>query len=126
METMFERTRLLLQRLTAGATSAPKVDRRAWERLSSDRETIIQSNAEGSTPLTARIRDVSRGGVRFLVASRLYEGEMIRIELPPLKGEPVTSVLACVVHVRPEFSAWSVGCSFATELSDDDMHCLGA
>src|SRR6266568_8073747 len=101
---MFERARSLLHRLTANAPPTDD-DRRIWERLRSERETIIQSNTDGSPPLTARIQDVSPGGVRMLVGRPLDEGDMIRVELPPLNGEPVTSVLACVVHVRPESSA---------------------
>jgi len=122
---MFERVRSLLQRLTGGAVLA-RDERRVWDRLSSARETIIRSNVEGAAPLRARVQNASRGGARMLVGQPLDEGDMILVELPTLNGEPITSILACVVHVRPESSAWSVGCCFATELNDADLHSLGA
>jgi hypothetical protein len=124
---MFERTRSFLQRLTAGRREPTEGERRAWDRYPSGRETTVRANVDGRAPLTAGVRDVSRGGMRLIVDQPVEEGDMIRIELPPLNGEPVTAVMACVVHVCPEPPAeWSLGCNFATELNDDDLRSLGA
>src|SRR5262249_17940125 len=49
------------------------------------------------------------------------------IDLPPLNGNPHTSVLACVVHAKSVADdLYALGCSFSTELSDVDLGALGA
>src|SRR5437867_1725573 len=114
---MFQRTRSFIERLTSSGPAIADCERRAWGRFSTDRQTTIRANVDGATPLAARIEDVSGGGVRLTVAQPLEPGDMIRVDLP-LNGEPTTAVLACVVHTRPEpTGGWSLGCSFATELS---------
>src|SRR5262245_13853546 len=124
---MFERTRSFLHRLASGRRQSADDDRRTWDRLPSERETIIRTHADGAVSLTARILDVSRGGIRMIVTQPLNPGDMIHVELPSLKGEPVTSVLACAVHVQHQPpTSWLVGCNFATELSDADLQALGA
>jgi c-di-GMP-binding flagellar brake protein YcgR len=123
---MFERTRSLLQRLTHGRQDESD-ERRAWERYSSFHETTIHHDGEGTRTLTARIEDVSRGGTRLLVEQPIAAGSMIRIDLPPLNGNPHTSVLACVVHAKSVADElYALGCSFSTELSDVDLGTLGA
>src|SRR5262245_10660825 len=123
---MFERTRSLLQRLTRGRQTESD-ERRTWERYSSFHETTIHCEGQGTETLTARIEDVSRGGTRLLVEQPIAAGSMIRIELPPLNGNPHTSVLACVVHAKAITNElYALGCSFSTELGDVDLGALGA
>jgi hypothetical protein len=123
---MWERTRSLIQRLKRGRQAVTD-DRRAWERYSSYRETTIYCEGDKPISLTAKIEDVSRGGIRLLVDLPVDAGTMIRVDLPPTNCNPHTAVLACVVHAKPVGGGvYSLGCSFSTELSDGDLGALGA
>lgn len=126
---MFERTRSFWRWLAGGERPGPgegEDERRAWVRYAADREITIIPDSEADGPgLAARIQDVSRGGIRLLVGRPVESGAMLRVELPARNGHP-TIVLACVVHASPSPSGeWSLGCSFSTELGDDDLRLLG-
>jgi PilZ domain-containing protein len=127
---MFERTRHFFQRLTRSTrtpTARGNEERRLWERFPSDREARIQLNLDDTDTVSAQIQDVSRGGIRLLTDRAIGSGTMIRVELPPLDESPHTSVLACVVHVRPASdSSYMLGCNFSMELSDADLQAVGA
>src|SRR5206468_940325 len=126
VEPMFKRTQSFIHRLARGGLESIECERRAWGRFATDRQTTVRRNQEGGAPLTARIEDVSGGGVRLVVQDQFDPGDMIQVDLP-LNGERNTVVLACVVHARPEpGGGWSLGCSFATELSDTDLESVGA
>lgn len=123
---MLEHTQSVVHRLAGIALESADGERRAWGRFATDRETTIRATANGAAPVTARIEDVSGGGVRLTVADRFEPGDMIQVDLP-LNGEHATAVLACVVHAKPEpAGGWSLGCSFATEIGDRDLESLGA
>jgi c-di-GMP-binding flagellar brake protein YcgR len=136
---MFERTATLFRRLTrtkaaeTALTSNPEEERRIWVRFPCDVETRCEpangpaAVAAEEERLSARIRDVSLGGIA-LVANRSYQpGTLLSVELPVAEGEPATTVLACVVHVQSqEAGEWLLGCSFSRELTDEDMQAFGA
>jgi hypothetical protein len=126
---MLSRIRSLYQRFAPsriqGAGSVE--DRRTWDRLPVERDVTIHVGPSDLSPITGRMRDVSRGGIRLVIDRRVESGTMIRVELPLPADRPGATVLACVVHVGPaEGPGYEIGCSFATELSDAELEALGA
>jgi len=126
---MFERTRSLIQRLADSwhAEEAPPSERRFWVRYPSDRQTLIRIDATDGDSMVAKVQEVSHGGIRLRLHKSLDVGTMLRIELPTAAGEPAaTTVLACVIHERPDGDGWIIGCRFSAELSEDDLEGMGA
>lgn len=104
----------------------PDEDRRVWVRFPSGLETTLHPAGAPEGPrLAARVRDVSRGGIHLLLDRPFEAGEMLSVELPAAEGQPPSTVLACVVRAAgAEGGAWSVGCTFSAELSDDDLEAF--
>jgi hypothetical protein len=115
-------------RLVGGpqGAGAPEEDRRVWVRFPSGLETTLQPARVPDGPrLAARVGDVSRGGIHLVLDRPFEAGEMLSVELPAAEGQPLSTVLACVVRaVGAEGGAWSVGCSFSAELSADDLEAF--
>jgi c-di-GMP-binding flagellar brake protein YcgR len=105
-----------------GSVSTAVEERRVWVRHPCSLETNVTpaNEAEGER-IPARVADISRGGIR-LIADRAFEpGELLSVDLPSSEGGSST-MLTCVVHVRTLAEGeWVVGCSFAAELSDEDL-----
>jgi hypothetical protein len=132
---MFERIRQLWRRLVVGGVRPPaekaaalEEDRRVWVRHPSGAETVVQAMGNGvDSRLSARVRNVSRGGINLVVNHRFEPGDVISIELPGGTPQLASTALACVVHVRGEGeSVWGLGCTFAEELSEADLVTFGA
>src|SRR5437762_3498731 len=118
---MFEK---IWQRAPIKSGELAEADRRIWDRLPSERQTIVL--ADDGEHLSARVQNVSRGGVRMLVNRKVEAGAMVSIALPAGEGEAHSTILACVVHIDAAGDGvWSMGCSFATELSDAEFQTLG-
>src|SRR5436305_2010343 len=106
---MFRRILELCRRLVRGVdetagkgrmVSPEEEDRLVWVRHPSSAQTVVQAVGNGvDTRSSARVRNVSRGGIRLLVDQPLEPGEMITIELPCSTPQSASTVLACVVHV---------------------------
>jgi len=132
---MLERTVSLWRRMVCGrsqrdALGGPAVaedDRRVWVRHSTDAEiTCLPTGTADGSLLSARVRNVSLGGMNLIVNRAFQTGDLLCVELPTLPDQTATSVLACVVHVNAEPDGeWSVGCNFSAELDDDDLRALG-
>ncbi len=101
-------------------------DRRIWVRHPADLETTLKSAHNGSADrLSARVRDISRGGVSLVVSRKFKVGELLSVELP--KDGATHEVLACIVRCeKANDKEWSVGCTFSSELSDDELQGFGA
>ncbi len=133
---MFERAASLWSRLTQksawenpGAGQVAEEDRRLRARHPVSIETKVTPAAadEAESSLSARILDVSSGGVKLVVGRAFEQGDLLTLELPAPAGEPAVSVLACVVHARPERDAeWVLSCRFSAELNDADLTAFGA
>jgi c-di-GMP-binding flagellar brake protein YcgR len=126
---MFQRFRDLWHRMLGGPKNAgADEDRRIWVRHPSDVQTVVQQAGNGvDTRLSARVRNVSRGGINLVLGKPLKAGDMISIDLPGGTPESASAVLACVVHVHQEGEEeWALGCTFSEELSDDDLTAFGA
>ncbi len=104
----------------------PEEERRVWVRFPSGLETTLQpANGPDGPRLGARVRDVSRGGIHLVLDRPFEAGEMLSVELPAAEGQPPSTVLACVVRAsEAEGGAWSVGCTFAAELGEDDLQAF--
>jgi hypothetical protein len=127
---MFERARAIIHRLTGRATPTGTPpsghERRHYPRFETSIETMVRTDgADPEISMTARIQDVSHGGIRFILPNQIERGTMLRVELPSGNGHLAT-VLACVIHTSESPQGWIHGCSFSTELSDDDLQRFGA
>jgi hypothetical protein len=103
-------------------------ERRVWIKFPSSVETICPTTAP-LTPgsLAAKVRNVSRGGVSLLVEHRFEPGSLLDIELPSTVEHPASTVLAYVVHATERSDGtWSLGCTFAREVAEEDLEALGA
>jgi c-di-GMP-binding flagellar brake protein YcgR len=127
---MFERTASLWRRLMnrkADNTPAEKPEeRRVWVRHPCDLQTQYEQAEGDEAPLTARIVDISRGGVKVVVNRAHAPGSLISIELPGPGGRTGFAALACVVHDRELGpNEWMLGCSFSKELTEDQLRAFG-
>lgn len=109
----------------------PESERRVWVRRSCDFDAYLQPVALDLGGLgdrqAARVRNISRGGMNIVVSQPLESGSHISVELPGDEGQRPFTVLACVVHAVPQSGGgWALGCSFAQELTDDDLRPFGA
>jgi hypothetical protein len=105
-----------------------QTDRRVWVRLPSHVETTCESTAPGNkVRVSARVRDISRGGVNLLVNERFWPGALLSVEIPGPCEKAPSAVLAYIVHVLAQSDGtWSLGCRFARELEDEDLAALDA
>jgi hypothetical protein len=132
---MFERTvsfwkRLLGRQSPAAAAVAvqPAQDeRRVWLRFPSDLETTVLP-AGGGDPvrLTARLRNISLGGISLRVDRPFEPGDLLSVELPGATEQSFCTALACVVHAsQGAEEGWILGCTFARELGEEDLAAFG-
>jgi c-di-GMP-binding flagellar brake protein YcgR len=105
-----------------------KEDRRVWSRHSCTIEATYQvAGGTATEHLRATVRDVSRGGIGLLTDRRLEPGGLLSLQLPTDPGEPMSTVLACVVRCKEgPTGEWFLGCTFAAELGDCDLQLFGA
>jgi hypothetical protein len=104
-------------------------ERRVWIRHPCDAQTTCQLvNAPPvGERLAARVQNISRGGISLVVNRRFDPETLLSVELPGPTEHSPSFVLAYVVRVTPyPAGEWSVGCNFATELSDEELRPTGA
>src|SRR5262245_19442396 len=121
---MFTRTLSSWGRLLGLGRGAADEERRAWGRFTSDVQTVCHpaSDPDGAG-LPARVKDVSRGGIRLVVeGGPLEPGDLLSVVLPGAPGGETSTLLACVVRSEAlPGGHWGLGCSFATRLSDEEL-----
>jgi len=94
-------------------------DRRRHVRFSADIGTRFQLTLAGDHLFyPARIRDVSRGGVKLMVDRQIEPGTVVKVMvLQPVKSR--------VAHCTPqENGAWAVGLSFHNEIGLPELLTL--
>jgi PilZ domain len=125
---MFERIRNLYQRLVGTEERPREEERRVWVRHSSSAQTTINALGNGvDDRVSARVRNVSRGGINLIVNRLFHEGEMLNVDLPGGSPESTSAVLGCVIRVAEHGPGeWSLGCAFADELTDSELAAFGA
>jgi len=106
----------------------PDTDRRVWGRFPADLEVSFHpAGVVGEAPMSAKVKDISKGGINLLVKRKFDTGDLLSIELPKSGDPAMHSVLGCIVRVLPEGDdAWAVGCVFSRELSEEDLQGFGA
>jgi hypothetical protein len=102
-------------------------DRRIWVRYPCELDATCQpANRPDAVRLSARVRNISRGGINFLLNCPVESGSLLSVELPGIAGKTVSTVLAYVVRVESVTDGeWSIGCTFATELGNEDLAPFG-
>lgn len=111
---------------THPSTNGHHSERRIEPRQASQGTAMVESASGDGQRFSAQILEVSDNGMRIKVRNSFDEGSMVRIDLPCEELGPVTTVLACVMHLRHEGDGlYSLGCQFCTELDDEDLHSLG-
>jgi hypothetical protein len=105
-------------------------ERRIWERFPCSIATTCQpANKPAAARLAATVQDISRGGASIAIGEAFEPGELLSMELPSSAEGPASTVtvLACVVRAEARATGeWLLGCTFAAELSDDDLQRFGA
>jgi hypothetical protein len=101
---------------------------RGWERYVCGLQTSCQpiaARADRDYLWPATVRDISAGGVSLVVPRRFEPGAGLVIEIPAGDSTPADSLLARVVNAtRLPQGQWLLGCSFPSELSDDELRRL--
>ncbi|MBY0526307.1 MAG: PilZ domain-containing protein [Gemmataceae bacterium] len=125
---MFRRLLAWLRGWSFG-TAVPESDgseRRVWVRSLSDVETSLKlADAPATGRMSGRIRNISRGGINLLLDRELESGALLSVELPGDGPGDEYFVLACVLRAQHQPSGeWSIGCTFARELEDDEVRSL--
>jgi hypothetical protein len=130
---MFKETVSKLRRLMTGEPSAAEgappaaEERRVRVRYPSNAQTTFQARNGVPQPRdAARVRNISRSGISLVVGRRFEPGNMLSVDLPAPDGRTTNTVLACVIHATPQGEGeWTVGCTFAQELSDGVLQAFG-
>lgn len=123
---MFGRAVASLGRLVGRPQAPDPAERRLTVRHDCDVETTLRPAGQlDSAPVSAKVRDVSHGGMRLAVSRAFMPRELLSVELPAGDGRPPTTVLAYVVHARQNGAEWVLGCMFASELDDVDLEAFG-
>ncbi|HQR08412.1 MAG TPA: PilZ domain-containing protein [Gemmatales bacterium] len=111
---------------TDPSTNGHHTERRNEARQVSTGTAMVEPASGDGQRFSAQILEVSDNGMRIKVRNSFEEGSMVRIDLPCEQLGPVTTVLACVMHLRDEGDGlFSLGCQFCTELDDEDLDSLG-
>jgi len=129
---MFERLRTFWHRLTRRTnperTMSNQDERRVWVRHPAELPTTVEpAGVAVGQSLPGLVRDISQGGIKLEIDQPFEEGDLLTVGLVGPAGHSPLTVLACVVHCAPAGAGrWSLGCSFAQELSDADLRAFGA
>lgn len=101
-------------------------DQRRWQRFESRLHAQYQvvGDAE-SRPITARVLNISASGIGLQVCEPLEAGCLINLDLYDSDGQPVRSILACIVHTTTRANGErAIGCNFIRELAEEDLQSL--
>jgi hypothetical protein len=101
-------------------------DKRAWVRHPCTIHTTCHSNGDGpAVSESARILDISRGGLALLVTGPFEAGTLLAIDLPLGSQGSKRRVLARVVHRKGRDGRyWVLGCAFTQPLSPEELQAL--
>jgi PilZ domain len=115
--------------MQASPVGARPLDRRAWIRFGADLDA--ECHAKGAMKdagWTAKVKDISKGGVGLLLRHRFKPGTQLMMELKSRDGTfchraaiTAVRVIAFLSGNRPQ---WFMGCSFDTPLADEDLQRL--
>jgi hypothetical protein len=73
----------------------------------------------------AQVLNISATGVGLLLSESVEPGSLLNVTLFGKQGQPVRTILACVVHSTLRAGGeLAVGCNFIRELAEDELHAL--
>jgi hypothetical protein len=107
-------------RISTGPALA--VERRTEKRFPCARKADCQpiTQLEVGNLWPVQLLDVSNTGVCLRLSRRFEPGTLLALGLAPDNG----LALARIRHVRPRGSYWLLGCTWTTELSNEDLRPL--
>lgn len=108
-------------------TSFKKKNRRAWVRWPCDLEAYCQPHPVAGDKLwwLARVRKVSRGGLRLLLSLALEVGAIVEVEIHTAAGAFPRTLAARVVHAAPlRYGGWTYGCALLEVMSEEELRHL--
>lgn len=112
----------------AADRDAAGAELRVYERFACDLAAACLPPSDwkrGGTKWTARVRDVSAGGVCLVLGRRFERGAGLAIELPGPDPASPNTLLARVMNVRAENDGtWVLGCALVSPLSDEELAAL--
>jgi hypothetical protein len=101
-------------------------DQRTWRRFDCvTTATYERIGEENGHAHAAQVLNISASGVGLLLDEPAEPGSLINLTLKGRHGEPVRSILACIVHTTVRAGGeLAVGCNFIRELSEDELSAL--
>jgi hypothetical protein len=98
-------------------------DRRVWVRYSCDVSSTCHSKrGVDEISWSARVRDISRGGLNVHINRSFEPGSILFIELPLGPDQTVRTLSVKVVRCEnAESGNCSLGCQFETPLAEEDL-----
>ncbi len=121
---MWDRIRSAWRKI-AGQPRGHAGERRQVPRQACTAAVTCQPAPEAAGPRwPAQVRDVGPGGIGLVLDHWVGPGALLAVNWPT-GGHTSETVLACVRHAsaRPG-GAWSLGCSFIRELSEEELQTL--
>ncbi len=98
-------------------------ERRSWDRIPVQILVFCQ-NVQGQDELcwSARVTDISRGGMKLLSPHKFDPATIIRIGRADGAEESLRLLQAMVVRAyRPASEKWTLGCALTKELSEAEL-----
>jgi hypothetical protein len=99
---------------------------RRWLRFPCNVETVCYScdTAPGERR-SGRILNISAGGIALVMRCQFFEGTLLHFELPPEMNLANPRILVRVVRVNDQGAGyWLLGCEFADQLTESELHML--
>jgi hypothetical protein len=105
------------------ADNPVKKERRSWNRIPVQIVVFCQNvQDEDELCWSARVADISRGGIRLLSPHKFEPAAVIRIGRAEGCEGSLQLVEALVVRAeRPPGQKWTLGCAFTKELSEPEL-----
>jgi c-di-GMP-binding flagellar brake protein YcgR len=103
-----------------------EADQRRWKRFACDHPSQYQVVGDPENrSYSAQILNISASGIGLQVNHPLEAGALLSLDLLDREGQPVRSILACVVHTTLRASGeCALGCNFIRELAEDELRSL--
>ncbi|MBY0523075.1 MAG: PilZ domain-containing protein [Gemmataceae bacterium] len=97
-----------------------------------DRRAVVRHPCNGEAPFragdrcgTARLRDLSAGGIGMVLPHRVAPGGIVTVELRDRVHHSLRLKLVQVVHVAPHTDdSWLIGSAFTKPLSEEELHAV--
>jgi hypothetical protein len=111
------------QDFTKSDTNLHTIDRRVWFRYPSRRTAFCKSTEkENEEFCLAQACDISRGGLKLLLAHKFERGTILKIRTVNEGPDKLALMMAEVRYAMPTLEGkWMMGCAFLKELSEIEL-----